>query len=140
MTIRSIEAIPLSLPYEMFGPKPLFAGHPRQMEILLVRVETDDGQVGWGEAFGYAVWPATRAALVHLVAPLAIGRDETDIAALNLQLQRSLHLLGAHGCDYLRAVGSRHRAVGSRRKKRQVSLSRRCWGARGIGICRSMQA
>ncbi|SAL30164.1 mandelate racemase/muconate lactonizing protein [Caballeronia sordidicola] len=97
MTIRSIEAIPLSLPYEMFGPKPLFAGHPRQMEILLVRVETEEGQVGWGEAFGYAVWPATRAALEHLVAPLAIGRDETGIAELNLQLQRPLHLLGRTG-------------------------------------------
>ncbi|HEY4299067.1 MAG TPA: mandelate racemase/muconate lactonizing enzyme family protein [Paraburkholderia sp.] len=97
MTIRSIEAIPLTLPYEMFGPKPLFAGHPRQMEILLVRVETEDGRVGWGEAFGYAVWPATRAALEHLVAPLAIGRDETDIAALNLQMQRPLHLLGRTG-------------------------------------------
>jgi len=97
MTIRSIQAIPLSLPYEMFGPKPLFAGHPRQMEILLVRVETEEGRVGWGEAFGYAVWPATRAALEHLVAPLALGRDETDIATLNLQLQRSLHLLGRTG-------------------------------------------
>jgi D-galactarolactone cycloisomerase len=97
MTIRSIEAIPLVLPYEMFGPKPLFAGHPRQMEILLVRVETADGRVGWGEAFGYAVWPATRAALEQLVAPLALGRDETDIAALNLELQRPLHLLGRTG-------------------------------------------
>lgn len=97
MTIRSIEAIPLVLPYEMFGPKPLFAGHPRQMEILLVRVETADGRVGWGEAFGYAVWPATRAALEHLIAPLALGRDETDIAGLNLALQRPLHLLGRTG-------------------------------------------
>jgi L-alanine-DL-glutamate epimerase-like enolase superfamily enzyme len=52
-TIRSIEAIPLNLPYEIFGPKPLLGGHPRQMEMLLVRVETSDGIVGWGEAFGY---------------------------------------------------------------------------------------
>jgi D-galactarolactone cycloisomerase len=97
MTIRSVEAIPLSLPYEMFGPKPLFAGHPRQMEILLVRVETEAGQVGWGEAFGYAVWPATRAALQSLVAPLAVGRDESDIETLGLSLQRQLHLLGRTG-------------------------------------------
>jgi D-galactarolactone cycloisomerase len=97
MTIRSIEAIPLTLPYDLFGPKPLFAGHPRQMEILLVRVETEQGQVGWGEAFGYAVWPATRAALEYLVAPLAVGRDEREIGALGEQLQRQLHLLGRTG-------------------------------------------
>jgi D-galactarolactone cycloisomerase len=97
MTIRSIEAIPLVLPYDMFGPKPLFAGHPRQMEILLVRVETESGAVGWGEAFGYAIWPATRAALETLVAPLAIGRDETRIAELGESLQRQLHLLGRTG-------------------------------------------
>ncbi|WP_158743011.1 mandelate racemase/muconate lactonizing enzyme family protein [Acidisphaera sp. L21] len=97
MTIRSVEAIPLSLPYEMFGPKPLFAGHPRQMEILLIRVETEAGIVGWGEAFGYAIWPATRAALVNLVAPLAVGKDEADIAGLMLSLQRQLHLLGRTG-------------------------------------------
>lgn len=97
MTIRSIEAIPLSLPYDMFGPKPLLAGLPRQMDILLVRVETDAGVVGWGEAFGFAVWPATRAAIDNLVSPLALGQDETDIAGLADTLQRKLHLLGRTG-------------------------------------------
>jgi L-alanine-DL-glutamate epimerase-like enolase superfamily enzyme len=97
MTIRSIEAIPLCLPYDMFGPKPLLAGLPRQMDILLVRVETDSGVVGWGEAFGFAVWPATRAAIDNLVAPLAVGQDEADIAGLANQLQRKLHLLGRTG-------------------------------------------
>ena len=97
MTIRSIEAIPVSLPYDMFGPKPLLAGLPRQMDILLIRVETDAGIVGWGEAFGFAVWPATRAAIDNLVSPLAIGQDESDIAALSNTLQRKLHLLGRTG-------------------------------------------
>jgi L-alanine-DL-glutamate epimerase-like enolase superfamily enzyme len=97
MTIKSITTVALNLPFEVGGPKPLFAGKPRNMEILLVRVETDDGIVGWGEAFGYAVWPATRTALETLIAPLAAGRDERDIAALMLDLQRKLHLLGRSG-------------------------------------------
>lgn len=97
MTIRSVEAIPLCLPFEMGGPKPLFAGIPRQMEMLLVRVETDAGLVGWGEAFGLAVWPATCAALRRLIAPLAVGRDETDIPALVGDIARKLHLLGRTG-------------------------------------------
>ena len=44
MTIRSIEAVPIGLPYEIGGPKPLFAGKPRDMDILLVRVETELGE------------------------------------------------------------------------------------------------
>ena len=60
----------------MGGPPPLFAGQVwDHMEILLVRVETDDGLVGWGEAFGHAAIPSTRAALDTIVAPLVIGRD-----------------------------------------------------------------
>lgn len=97
MTIRSVTAIALNLPFEIGGPKPLFAGKPRTMDILLVRVETDRGIVGWGEAFGYAVWPATRVALETLVAPLAVGRDESDIAGLLADLQKKLHLVGRTG-------------------------------------------
>jgi len=97
MTIASISAIALNLPFEIGGPKPQFAGKPRHMEMLLVRVETSEAIVGWGEAFGYAVWPATRAALDTLIAPLAVGRDERDIPALMTDLQRKVHLLGRTG-------------------------------------------
>src|SRR6185436_2190222 len=31
--------------------------------VLLVRIETDQGTTGWGEAFGYNVIPATRVAI-----------------------------------------------------------------------------
>ena len=40
MTIRSITPIALDLPFEVGGPKSQFAGRPRQMAMLLVRVET----------------------------------------------------------------------------------------------------
>lgn len=97
MTIRAISAIPLSMPFEMGGPKPMLAGKPREMEMLLIRVETDQGLVGWGEAFGFAVWPATLAAVERIVAPIAVGRDEADIPALMNDLMRKFHLLGRTG-------------------------------------------
>jgi D-galactarolactone cycloisomerase len=97
MTIRSITPIALDLPFEVGGPKSQFAGRPRQMAMLLVRVETDDGIVGWGEAFGYAVWPATRVALEKLVAPMAIGKNEDDITGVMDDLQRKLHIVGRTG-------------------------------------------
>ncbi|MBM3344808.1 MAG: mandelate racemase/muconate lactonizing enzyme family protein [Betaproteobacteria bacterium] len=97
MTIRSVTPIALDLPFEVGGPKSQFAGRPRQMAMLLVRVETEDGIVGWGEAFGYAVWPVTRVAIEKLIAPMAVGKSEDDIDGLMHDLQKKLHLLGRTG-------------------------------------------
>jgi len=97
MTIHSITPIALDLPFEVGGPKSQFAGRPRQMAMLLVRVETDDGIVGWGEAFGYAVWPVTRTAIEKLIVPMALGKNEDDIAGVMDDLQRKLHIVGRTG-------------------------------------------
>jgi hypothetical protein len=58
--------------------------------ILLVRVETDNGIVGWGEAFCYACTDAVRAAVANMIAPIAIGQDARDIAKLSYDLQQKL--------------------------------------------------
>jgi D-galactarolactone cycloisomerase len=98
MRITAIETSIVSLPFTMGGPRPLFAGRPWDgLEILLVKVETEDGLVGWGEAFGHAAIPATKAALDTIVAPLAIGRDAGDINALSRQILHGTHLLGRNG-------------------------------------------
>jgi len=65
--------------------------------ILLVRVETDTGIVGWGEAFCYACTDAVRAAVANMIAPIAIGQDARDIARLSYDLQQKLHLFGRYG-------------------------------------------
>src|SRR5215216_2406865 len=98
MLIAAVESSVVSVPFSMGGPHPLFAGQPwDRLEILLVRVETDDGLVGWGECFGHAAIPATRAALDTTVAPLVIGRDADDIAALSHTILHAVHLLGRNG-------------------------------------------
>ena len=64
--IVSVESSVISLPFEMGGPHTSFAGKPwTHLDILLVRVETEDGLVGWGEAFGHAAIPSTRAAFTR---------------------------------------------------------------------------
>jgi L-alanine-DL-glutamate epimerase-like enolase superfamily enzyme len=73
--------------------------------ILLVRVETDTGIVGWGEAFCYACTDAVRAALHNMVAPLAIGQDARDIARLSYDLQQKLHLFGRYGISIFALSG-----------------------------------
>jgi L-alanine-DL-glutamate epimerase-like enolase superfamily enzyme len=98
MRIVAVETRVVSLPFDMGGPHPTFAGHPwTRMEILLVRVESEDGFVGWGEAFGHAAIPATRMALDTIVAPLVLGRDSSDIPNLTRDVSHAVHLLGRNG-------------------------------------------
>lgn len=98
MKITAVESCVVSLPYDMGGPWPSFAGKPwTHLEILLVKVETDEGLVGWGEAFGHAAIPSTKAALDSIVAPLVIGRDAEDIDGLSRDILHAVHLLGRNG-------------------------------------------
>ena len=98
MKIARVEAIPLSIPFSFGGSAyRLGASSGLALDFCLVRVETDDGLVGWGEAFAYSSRTAVVAAVRDMVAPLAIGQDATDIAGLSYRLQQSLHIFGRYG-------------------------------------------
>jgi D-galactarolactone cycloisomerase len=98
MKITRIETLVLNLPLVIDAATPMLHGHPRtSIDMLLVRVETDAGLTGWGEAFGHRIFHATRAAIDTLLAPLCVGRDPLQIAALNEDLQRVLHGVGRNG-------------------------------------------
>ena len=90
MKIRHVEAIHVSIPYEHGAPKPIFGiGTTRAtMDAVYIRVDTDEGISGWGEAFGFAACPVTAAAVSRVVAPLAVGRDPGDIPALMNDIRR----------------------------------------------------
>ena len=98
MKIAAIETIVVRLPYTQDGPPSGFGGKVwTTLDTLLVRVETDQGIVGWGEGFGYNCIAATKAAIDTQIAPLAIGRDARDIAGISRSLQQALHLFGRTG-------------------------------------------
>jgi D-galactarolactone cycloisomerase len=99
MKITSVEPILISVPYGRGGgPVPKADAMPwRNMDTLLVKVETSDGVTGWGEAFGFGGCVATHTALAKMVAPLAVGRDASNIAALMGDLGRKLHNYGRNG-------------------------------------------
>jgi L-alanine-DL-glutamate epimerase-like enolase superfamily enzyme len=83
MKITRVEPIHLSLPFDHGAPSPKEGlGAGGMLDIIMVRVDTDQGLTGWGEAFGHSSTPVTIAALNKVVAPLAVGRDPSDIAAL----------------------------------------------------------
>jgi D-galactarolactone cycloisomerase len=83
MKITAIEPFHISVPYD-FGntAENAAATQWQKMETLFVKVTTDEGIIGWGEGFGLAACGITKVAVERAIAPLAVGRDPTDIAAL----------------------------------------------------------
>ncbi len=89
MKITAVDTVLLQIPYDIGGGPMAIAGHPTaKLNILLVRVQTDAGITGWGEAFGHAVAPATKFVIDTMIAPLLIGRDPTNIAALMAEVSK----------------------------------------------------
>ena len=86
------------MPFSHGGKKVIFHGKEwKSLEFNLVKIETDKGITGWGEAFGYTSWKAVKIAIEDMVAPLLIGKDISNIPELLLTLQKSLHLFGRYG-------------------------------------------
>lgn len=98
MRITGVEAVPLSIPCR-YGAEgwSLGTGGWKALDFCLVRVDTDEGLTGWGEAFSYSCRRAVAAALRDMIAPLVAGRDAADIAGLHAEIQKRLHLFGRFG-------------------------------------------
>ena len=98
MKITSVDPIIIAVPYR-FGARAgsEIATRWPTMDTLLVRVDTDVGVTGWGQAFGFACCATTRTALQSLIAPAVMGQDATDISRLMADLQRKLHNHGRNG-------------------------------------------
>jgi L-alanine-DL-glutamate epimerase-like enolase superfamily enzyme len=98
MKIVRVEAVPLSIPCR-YGAEgwSLGAGGWKALDFCLVRVDTDAGITGWGEAFSYSCRRATAAAVRDMIAPIAVGRDAADIAGLHAEIQKRLHIFGRFG-------------------------------------------
>jgi L-alanine-DL-glutamate epimerase-like enolase superfamily enzyme len=85
LTIRSVEIFPIRLALH----EPFVVAYATQEDIptVLVRIATDEGAVGWGEATpdpnvtGETYW-STVAVLEHDLAPAVIGMDARDREAI----------------------------------------------------------
>jgi len=98
MKITSVEAFHIGLPYEHGAPKPMLpTGKLREfMDGVYVKVETDEGVTGWGEAFGFGACSVSAAAVGLIIAPLAVGRDPTDDAQME-DLRHRTHNMSLNG-------------------------------------------
>jgi D-galactarolactone cycloisomerase len=96
-TIVAAEAFHLGIPSVYGGPPPRGTAQWPIVELVMIRIKTADGLVGWGEGFGHKVCATTKRAFDSLVAPQAIGRSSGDIVALTGDLRRSLYPYGLDG-------------------------------------------
>src|SRR5258706_644674 len=100
MIIAGIEAIPLRIPFKAGTKSDASAWGDSNLpaaDSLLVKVTTDQGLVGWGEAFGFRAVASVKLAVDQLIAPLCVGQDATRIESLMLDIQKKLHVFGRAG-------------------------------------------
>ena len=93
MNIAQVTAIPLAIPPKD-GTIPWIWETFNQ---VMVEVKTDDGLVGWGEAYGYGQAASVTAMVNHTLRPLLVGRDASDIRGILDSLFRKTHLFGRYG-------------------------------------------
>jgi L-alanine-DL-glutamate epimerase-like enolase superfamily enzyme len=129
--IKSIEPIQLSIPFDD-GSTGLGLMPQRwtEFDMVLVRVETEDGVVGWGESFSYFCRSTVVRCIQDMVAPLVVGRTIDDIAALSNELQFKLHLLGRYGIVLFAISGIETALWDIAAKRRGVSLAEHLGGRR----------
>src|SRR5260221_14796289 len=100
MIITRVEPIPLRIPFKAGNTSDASAWGDSDLpaaDSLLVKVTTDQGLIGWGEAFGFRAVASAKLAIDQLIAPLCIGQGATPIQPLMLAVQKKLHVFGRGG-------------------------------------------
>ncbi len=101
MIIKRITPICIHVPFEHGAQKVKFHGQEWQkLEFVLVKLETDQGIIGWGESFGYVSWKSVKIAIEEMVSPSIVGKEinsPEDINKLVFEVQKTLHIFGRYG-------------------------------------------
>lgn len=97
MKIENIETWLVKLPFDSGSSDGWAARGWTTLDYVMLRIDTDAGISGWGDAFGYGSAMATKAAVDHMIAPSLIGRDARDVAGIHRDLQVQNHIWGRYG-------------------------------------------
>ena len=103
MKITAVRAIPLAIPARPVSPPSAWVGGLAKQ--ILVRIDTDAGLTGWGEAFAYGAPLAVCNVVDEALAPVLLGEDPTRIEALLDRLQRVLMIWGRRGLGMFAIAG-----------------------------------
>lgn len=98
MKIADVRAVPISFPVPAEKSVQLGIGRSVKRDAVLVRVETDEGMVGWGEAH-HGRCPGAIARLIDTtLRELVIGQEATDVSGVwqrVYKMQLASHGMGA---------------------------------------------
>ena len=101
MIIKKIQPITIKIPFNNKNNKIKFHNNNLNIiEINLIRIETEDGIIGWGESFAYTSWRAVKNVIEDMIEPLLIGKkiqEPSDITKIMMELQFKLHTFGRYG-------------------------------------------
>lgn len=78
--------------------------YSKLIETVIVRITTDDGLVGWGEAKAPVASVATRSIIETLLAPVLIGADPRDTTLLWERMYAGMRVRGHQAGFYLEAI------------------------------------
>lgn len=71
-----------------------------RMQTLIVRIETEEGLVGWGEAHAPAAPSVHRQVISHLLAPVLIGQNALDIVPLWERMYSTQRMRGFNAAGF----------------------------------------
>ena len=98
MKITNLEVYELKIPFSI-GIKSSSADFLKQdgMDFCVIKIETDNGITGWGDAFSFNCRRAVSEVILNMVKPHLIGKNPLDVQNINFELQKKLHLFGRYG-------------------------------------------
>lgn len=103
MKITDIRTFPLSIPFRPLRPHSPWADAARKQ--LIVKLHTDDGVIGIGEAFALGAPLAVANVIEEGLKPLLIGEDPAQIERLADKLHRATFLYGRRGLAMIAISG-----------------------------------
>ena len=80
--------------------------YPTVDRSVIVRIETNDGAVGWGETYGIVSPGAVREIIEDLLADFVSGRDPLDVSVIHEDLYDLMHVRGYTSGFYLDALAA----------------------------------
>lgn len=98
MQIVAAEVILVEIPFELRGTGVgIMPTAWNTLEFALVKLTDEQGNIGWGEGFGYSLIDATKSVIERLIFPTLLDKIVDDIPSWNLKTQRLLHMFGRYG-------------------------------------------
>lgn len=86
------------------SPARLRPSYSDTIDTTVVRIETDDGLVGWGEAKSPVAPRVTKTIIDELLAPIVLGQDPFDSEVLWETMYASMRLRGHAGGFFVEAI------------------------------------